>query len=309
MSVSSELLCSFELLKPLDSNALKNHIKKGRNKRNHMLNSPVSNAHYAASFLRAHTDNTTASERLPPKRLIPQHGRTRKRANQHLTISSSAKLRNNRLSLPCMAPRLGGFTSFQGRYRFSARKWKRKKDGVAITRGSKMTAVHHCVRQDLHSTWSVGAVPRSSGKDKCCSGRGRRSVRLGGLVDVTVFLPLLGLEWSRRDAVLSAASNTTASRWCKFGTRRGLSPYSSAMDSIHISHRKRQRRARTGLYFHSYLSFVSSWIQWHATGVGSLKLLCILRERSREPSHRGVPGHFFFSVARLLYGAFPTLHG
>ncbi|KAK4165792.1 putative serine/threonine-protein phosphatase [Cladorrhinum sp. PSN259] len=40
MSVSSELLCSFELLKPLDSNALKNHIKKGRNKRNNMLNSP-----------------------------------------------------------------------------------------------------------------------------------------------------------------------------------------------------------------------------------------------------------------------------
>ncbi|KAK3939687.1 hypothetical protein QBC46DRAFT_262654 [Diplogelasinospora grovesii] len=40
MSVSSELLCSFELLKPLDSNALKSHIKKGRNKRNHMLNSP-----------------------------------------------------------------------------------------------------------------------------------------------------------------------------------------------------------------------------------------------------------------------------
>ena len=42
MSVSSELLCSFELLKPLDSNALKSHIKKGRNKRNQMLNSPVS---------------------------------------------------------------------------------------------------------------------------------------------------------------------------------------------------------------------------------------------------------------------------
>ncbi|KAF7715567.1 Serine/threonine-protein phosphatase, PP-Z subfamily [Penicillium ucsense] len=40
MSVSSELLCSFELLKPLDSTALKNHIKKGRNKRNSMLNSP-----------------------------------------------------------------------------------------------------------------------------------------------------------------------------------------------------------------------------------------------------------------------------
>ncbi|KAK3329702.1 Metallo-dependent phosphatase-like protein [Apodospora peruviana] len=45
MSVSSELLCSFELLKPLDSNALKSHIKKGRNKRNHMLNSPVSFDH------------------------------------------------------------------------------------------------------------------------------------------------------------------------------------------------------------------------------------------------------------------------
>lgn len=42
MSVSGELLCSFELLKPLDSAALKNHIKKGRNKRNSMLNSPVS---------------------------------------------------------------------------------------------------------------------------------------------------------------------------------------------------------------------------------------------------------------------------
>ncbi|PLN75790.1 phospho protein phosphatase PPZ [Aspergillus taichungensis] len=40
MSVSGELLCSFELLKPLDSTALKNHIKKGRNKRNSMLSSP-----------------------------------------------------------------------------------------------------------------------------------------------------------------------------------------------------------------------------------------------------------------------------
>ncbi|KAK3341078.1 Metallo-dependent phosphatase-like protein [Lasiosphaeria hispida] len=40
MAVSSELLCSFELLKPLDSNALKSHIKKGRNKRNQLLNSP-----------------------------------------------------------------------------------------------------------------------------------------------------------------------------------------------------------------------------------------------------------------------------
>lgn len=42
MSVSNELLCSFELLKPLDSSALKSHIKKGRNKRQSMLNSPVS---------------------------------------------------------------------------------------------------------------------------------------------------------------------------------------------------------------------------------------------------------------------------
>ncbi|KAL2210382.1 serine/threonine-protein phosphatase PP-Z [Sarocladium strictum] len=40
MSVSSELLCSFELLKPLDSSALKSHIKKGNKKRQHILNSP-----------------------------------------------------------------------------------------------------------------------------------------------------------------------------------------------------------------------------------------------------------------------------
>ncbi|KAK4111890.1 phosphoprotein phosphatase PPZ [Canariomyces notabilis] len=45
MSVSTELLCSFELLKPLDSNALKNHIKKGRNKRNQILNSPPANVY------------------------------------------------------------------------------------------------------------------------------------------------------------------------------------------------------------------------------------------------------------------------
>ncbi|KAK1808177.1 serine/threonine protein phosphatase Pzh1 [Friedmanniomyces endolithicus] len=40
MSVSGELLCSFELLKPLDSSALKSHIKKGRSRRQTMLNSP-----------------------------------------------------------------------------------------------------------------------------------------------------------------------------------------------------------------------------------------------------------------------------
>ncbi|KAF2273738.1 serine/threonine-protein phosphatase PP-Z [Westerdykella ornata] len=42
MSVSAELLCSFELLKPLDSTQLKSHIKKSRNKRHSILNSPVS---------------------------------------------------------------------------------------------------------------------------------------------------------------------------------------------------------------------------------------------------------------------------
>jgi len=49
MSVSAELLCSFELLKPLDSSQLKSHIKKGRNKRNTMLNSPPANQ-YPQSF-------------------------------------------------------------------------------------------------------------------------------------------------------------------------------------------------------------------------------------------------------------------
>ena len=49
MGVSNELLCSFELLKPLDSSALKSHIKKGRNKRNSMLNSPVSSLGSAIS--------------------------------------------------------------------------------------------------------------------------------------------------------------------------------------------------------------------------------------------------------------------
>jgi serine/threonine-protein phosphatase PP1 catalytic subunit len=43
MSVSGELLCSFELLKPLDSSQLKSHIKKSRTKRHTMLNSPPAN--------------------------------------------------------------------------------------------------------------------------------------------------------------------------------------------------------------------------------------------------------------------------
>lgn len=50
MSVSGELLCSFELLKPLDSSALKSHIKKGRNKRNSMMNSPPVSALMDGSF-------------------------------------------------------------------------------------------------------------------------------------------------------------------------------------------------------------------------------------------------------------------
>lgn len=49
MAVSTELLCSFELLKPLDSAALKTHIKKGRHRRNNMLNSPVSLPKYLVS--------------------------------------------------------------------------------------------------------------------------------------------------------------------------------------------------------------------------------------------------------------------
>ena len=54
MSVSEELLCSFELLKPLDSSALKSHIKKGRNKRNSVLNSPVSS--FDPALLDHHAD-------------------------------------------------------------------------------------------------------------------------------------------------------------------------------------------------------------------------------------------------------------
>ena len=58
MSVSGELLCSFELLKPLDSAALKNHIKKGRNKRNSILSSPVSSPLLAClSFFLAKVQN------------------------------------------------------------------------------------------------------------------------------------------------------------------------------------------------------------------------------------------------------------
>lgn len=54
MSVSGELLCSFELLKPLDSSALKNHIKKGRKERQNMLNSPVCDEIISAHFVITH---------------------------------------------------------------------------------------------------------------------------------------------------------------------------------------------------------------------------------------------------------------
>ncbi|KAF4630375.1 hypothetical protein G7Y89_g7758 [Cudoniella acicularis] len=49
MSVSTELLCSFELLKPLDTSALKSQMKKSRNKRNSMLNSPPPGGAYPQS--------------------------------------------------------------------------------------------------------------------------------------------------------------------------------------------------------------------------------------------------------------------
>lgn len=42
MSVSGELLCSFELLKPLDSTALKQQMKKSKSRRSSMMpQSPV----------------------------------------------------------------------------------------------------------------------------------------------------------------------------------------------------------------------------------------------------------------------------
>jgi serine/threonine-protein phosphatase PP1 catalytic subunit len=67
MSVSAELLCSFELLKPLDSSALKSHIKKGRTKRQNMLNSPVS--HSLKGALGAGVDIYLACKPIPPELL------------------------------------------------------------------------------------------------------------------------------------------------------------------------------------------------------------------------------------------------
>lgn len=67
MSVSDELLCSFELLKPLDSSALKSHIKKGRNKRNSILNSPVS---IAGCISREVANGTSACGRVCSELLV-----------------------------------------------------------------------------------------------------------------------------------------------------------------------------------------------------------------------------------------------
>ena len=73
MAVSTELLCSFELLKPLDSAALKTHIKKGRHRRNNMLNSPVSLPNYLLSLVPC-TDSFVARPLQPPECL--SHTRT-----------------------------------------------------------------------------------------------------------------------------------------------------------------------------------------------------------------------------------------
>lgn len=85
MSVSSELLCSFELLKPLDSSQLKSHIKKGRNKRNTILNSPVSLRNCSSRYhvlitssLRTNTHNLSPDKRIeltPLFKHLRDHGR------------------------------------------------------------------------------------------------------------------------------------------------------------------------------------------------------------------------------------------
>lgn len=62
MSVSAELLCSFELLKPLDSSAMKSHIKKARNRRQNMLNSPVSVQHPITIFFRPCRPSTEGAD-------------------------------------------------------------------------------------------------------------------------------------------------------------------------------------------------------------------------------------------------------
>jgi hypothetical protein len=70
MSVSGELLCSFELLKPLDSSALKRHIKKGRNERHNMLNSPVSKSFSYAPRMQILTLSSPLVNTLRVTRLV-----------------------------------------------------------------------------------------------------------------------------------------------------------------------------------------------------------------------------------------------
>ncbi|KAM5456781.1 serine/threonine protein phosphatase Pzh1 [Microsporum canis] len=72
MSVSDELLCSFELLKPLDSSALKSHIKKGRNKRNNMLNSPDAWDWFPEGFDSHDEDDNHAVLNQRDSRMIPK---------------------------------------------------------------------------------------------------------------------------------------------------------------------------------------------------------------------------------------------
>lgn len=71
MSVSGELLCSFELLKPLESSQLKSHMKKGKNERQRMLNSPVS-IYVWSSPVRNRADNSTACKSVSAELLIAQ---------------------------------------------------------------------------------------------------------------------------------------------------------------------------------------------------------------------------------------------
>jgi|SRR5690242_18795315 len=104
MSVSGELLCSFELLKPLDSSALKSHIKKSRNKRQSMLNSPVSNlwsglmdwtqSLVPCDIYLTRTDSATACTLRTAKLLIVSSlcRVVRVKAHQHLSCRSKTGL-------------------------------------------------------------------------------------------------------------------------------------------------------------------------------------------------------------------------
>lgn len=70
MSVSTELLCSFELLKPLDSSALKSQMKKARLKRNSMLNSPPVSNPYTPPLYRCTRSHLFIACRFCPSKCI-----------------------------------------------------------------------------------------------------------------------------------------------------------------------------------------------------------------------------------------------